>query len=518
MIRSLAQDSAAFPAQCDCLVVGAGIAGLITATRLTAAGKRVVVVESGGERQDTDEHELNRVDMAGQNYEGARLGRFRCLGGTSTRWGGAMIPFLAADIANAQWPVSMDDLVPYLAEVEALFRLPDGPYDLPAIMIAHDGAAPTHLARLGKWPAFGKRNVASLLRHQIEAQDGPEVWTDANVTGFSVANGARVDAVRVAAPDGTLHHIDAAAVYICAGAIESTRLALLLDRTCDQRLLEPHRVVGRYFHDHISSTTGTIEDADRVRLNRLAGFRFEGEGMRNLRFELAQSSPLRTSQPPQFTHLHFAGSDDDGFAALRELFRAVQQRRLPDPAIVGSLVRHAPWLVRAVWWRFVERRVLAPAGCAIDVVSVIEQQPRADNRISLSGDNTDRFGVPLAVINWRVSDDDRATLRASAQAFANAWHTSSLTALGRVQLREDDRIDAQLDGSGGIYHPCGSTRIGATPTDGVVDADCRVFGLDNVRIFSTSVLPTSGGANPTMMMLLIALRSIDRALGWADAN
>ena len=132
MIRVLAGAPAALTRlKADVLVVGGGIAGLLLATRLAGADKRVIVLESDGERQEGETNPLNEVVHLRSVYSGAANGRFRCLGGTSTRWGGAMIPFLAADVADGKWPINHADLMAFLREVERLFALPPGRYDLP---------------------------------------------------------------------------------------------------------------------------------------------------------------------------------------------------------------------------------------------------------------------------------------------------------------------------------------------------------------------------------------------------
>jgi choline dehydrogenase-like flavoprotein len=52
----------------------------------------------------------------------------------------------------------------------------------------------------------------------------------------------------------------------------------------------------------------------------------------------------------------------------------------------------------------------------------------------------------------------------------------------------------------------GTTRMGATEMDGVVDKDLRVYGTDNLFIAGSSVFPTSGCANPTLTIIALALR------------
>src|SRR5436305_338909 len=113
MIRDLGVCSEDHTLETDILVIGAGTVGLLVAVLLRRKGLRVVVVESGGAQQTEDRHPLNEVIQIGDQYEGAENGRFRCLGGTSTRWGGALIPFMAQDFDlaagwEAQWPVGVE--------------------------------------------------------------------------------------------------------------------------------------------------------------------------------------------------------------------------------------------------------------------------------------------------------------------------------------------------------------------------------------------------------------------------
>jgi choline dehydrogenase-like flavoprotein len=109
----------------------------MVATRLARADIRVLVAESGGLTQNGDRHPLNIAEQLGDIYSGAEHGRFRCLGGTSTRWGGAMLPFQKADLElntagwNIEWPITLSALTAYQREIELLFNLCDGQYEVP---------------------------------------------------------------------------------------------------------------------------------------------------------------------------------------------------------------------------------------------------------------------------------------------------------------------------------------------------------------------------------------------------
>ncbi len=58
-------------------------------------------------------------------------------------------------------------------------------------------------------------------------------------------------------------------------------------------------------------------------------------------------------------------------------------------------------------------------------------------------------------------------------------------------------------------HMC-TTRMADSPRQGVVDAQCRVHGVANLYIVSSSVFPGSGFANPTLTIVALALRLGER--------
>ena len=69
-------------------------------------------------------------------------------------------------------------------------------------------------------------------------------------------------------------------------------------------------------------------------------------------------------------------------------------------------------------------------------------------------------------------------------------------------LDDPDLVPDYLD----MKHPTGTTRMSLDPTSGVVDADCRVHGIDNLYVAGSSVFPTSGHFNPTLVIVALAAR------------
>ena len=58
-------------------------------------------------------------------------------------------------------------------------------------------------------------------------------------------------------------------------------------------------------------------------------------------------------------------------------------------------------------------------------------------------------------------------------------------------------------------HPAGTTRMSDSANEGVVDRNCRVHEVKGLYIAGSSVFPTAGHANPTLMIVALAIRLAD---------
>ena len=516
MIRDLLTDQADQPpVDADVLVIGAGTAGLLIATRLAGRGRRVVVLESGGAQQAAETHPLNQVEQTGTGYLGAEAGRFRCLGGTSTRWGGVMVPFLAEDVGPHtagwvdDWGLPWSRLLSHLGDLEQRFHLPPGPYEDPDLLGPVTAGFCTRLAKVAP---VRLRNVATAFQRELRAETGATIWLNAHVTEIVLDESGRAAGAIACAPSGATLNVRAQDVVVAAGTIETTRILLLLDRQHDERIFAPDDVLGRYFNDHISAPIARLDPPDRFALMRLTSFRFDRAGsMRNVRFEMTGPARKAARVPASFMYVYYEGSSEgDGLGALRAVYNALQSRRRPTVAELLAVARHAPWFAQAVWWRFAEKRLLYPANGRFLANLVVEQSPERDNRISLAKDRTDRFGQPLASIHWRVVARDLDAFGRLAEAFVDMWDQSRLGSVAKAVPIPSDDWQAKLTGSGDIFHPAGTVRIGKSPAEGVVGSDLTTFRVPNLHVASTAAFPVVGGANPTMTLLLCACELADR--------
>lgn len=495
----------------DVLIIGGGTVGLIMASLLVKKGLKVIVLESGGTTQEEDEHELNEVIHLSGQYSGAAKGRFRCLGGTSTRWGGALIPIQEGDINPKLWPISHEEIMRYLPDLERIFGVNPGPYEFEKIEGIDKQISKDWIVRFAKWPSFSRRNTVNLIsRKVLKEQENLSIYLNATATNFEVGNDSKLNLVTAQAPDGAKISVQASEVVIAAGAIESTRLLLLLEQQNSQTV-KPNTQLGHYFHDHISVPIANLEPINLSRLNRIFGFGFEANGvMRNMRYELKNTSPLRANIPPCFVHVSFENEGSVGFNAIRDFFRYVQQGRIPTLATFTNLTKSTPWLCQLIWWRYIYKRLLYPDSSKIQVHVVIEQSQEFSNTISLSSSMVDKYRQPLATISWNISKKDSENITKVGDLFKREWQESNFSGIAKFETRPSNDILKDLALGGGINHPCGSTRMGNSLEDGVVNKDLRLFNVKNTRVVATSVLPSSSGSNPTMTLLLLALLAVDK--------
>ena len=67
--------------------------------------------------------------------------------------------------------------------------------------------------------------------------------------------------------------------------------------------------------------------------------------------------------------------------------------------------------------------------------------------------------------------------------------------------------------SWGAHHAASTCRMVKESDDGVVDADLKVHGMDNLYVCSNAVFPSIGAVNPTLTLTALALRLGDHLSG-----
>jgi choline dehydrogenase-like flavoprotein len=153
-------------------------------------------------------------------------------------------------------------------------------------------------------------------------------------------------------------------------------------------------------------------------------------------------------------------------------------------------------------------RIAAKAGALFstkakfETTLYFEQAPNPESRVRLS-DRRDRLGMPGLVLDWKYHADEQAAVVRFARRFADLALASGLANF------IFEPADVDLRTASAANHPMGTTRMANDSSEGVVDRNCRVFGIGNLFIGGSSVFPTGGNANPTFTLLALARRLAD---------
>ena len=106
-----------------------------------------------------------------------------------------------------------------------------------------------------------------------------------------------------------------------------------------------------------------------------------------------------------------------------------------------------------------------------------ELLPLQENRVTVASEVTDQNGIPVARMDYRQCDNDRANI-----AFAKRTLHDIFEAAGAQDVLVIDRY----------AHLVGGCRMGSDPERSVVDSDHRAWEVPNLFITDGSVMPARG--------------------------
>jgi choline dehydrogenase-like flavoprotein len=338
-------------------------------------------------------------------------------------------------------------------------------------------------------------DISFLQRSKMFLNATAKTWTLTSGQGGSLL----VTGLESFSRSGKSVKISAQRYIIAAGAIESARILLEVDRASGQKIFNPRAMPGRFLADHISLPIAEVAREDRNKAREMFGPRFVDGWMRSFRF-LISSAP--SGEPRGFCHLIFE-QDDAGFKVAKELLGALQARRLPDLTVV-NLLRGTGGLSALAYSRLFRSRLHIPNDTPVRLQLDIEQSPSTDNRITLS-EEMDAFGRPRVKVDWSIGEGDIRSMATAAKRVLSLWpnHGGDLPRLNPLGVAQG--LIKPYD----AYHPVGTCSMG-DGDNAVVDFGLKVINTENLWSVSTGVLPTAGTANPTLTVLCLARELADR--------
>jgi choline dehydrogenase-like flavoprotein len=138
------------------------------------------------------------------------------------------------------------------------------------------------------------------------------------------------------------------------------------------------------------------------------------------------------------------------------------------------------------------------------VSCAMEPLASRDNRVTLTSER-DALGMRRVRLTWRPTAAEHAELGQNIATLARSFGGWQ----GAVRVMVADSADWPQPEIGWGNHHMGTTRMANDPTQGVVDADCRVHGISNLYVAGSSVFPSCGPINPTLTIVALAMRLAD---------
>lgn len=528
------------PEPVDVCIVGAGASGGTAAKVLSEAGLKVVALErgpwlkpelfSGDELKYVNRNYLwpdaklkPRTVRPDQDSD-AELFQFsptpQLVGGGTVHWAGWLPRPMESDFIQhslhgdidgaslADWPISYDELEPYLTKVEWEFgctglaeankyepprskpypspplpptqfskkfyegceKLGINAYPIPHAMVTtpHKGRDPSNWT--GFWNQYGDPTTtrSSTLTNFIpEALETGrfELRPDCYVREVTLHADGSAKGVLYTDDEGREVEQEASVVILCPGAIESARLLLMShSNQFPDGLANSSGQLGRNatFHEY-AFAVGLFDKEVDDPLNGWSGNYISGGS-----FEFYETDEDRG---------HIGGcliSASQTCHPINMVF--------PGRPMWGSALKDA------------DRNFFSHA---MKIGLILHDMPVESNRVDLDSDVEDAWGLPVARITHKPHPND--VHMAKWQVDKNA---EILEAAGASKT-----IPVYLETStGNTCHQHGTARMGNDSSKSVLNKWCQAHDVDNLYVLDGSSFPTSLGVNPTLTIMANAWR------------
>jgi choline dehydrogenase-like flavoprotein len=506
----------------DVIIIGTGAGGGTLLWSLAPTGKRILVLERGDfvprEKANWSSRAVNvegkyQTKESWRDKDGKELHPHTnyWVGGNTKFYGAALFRLRKEDFGEIRhhggvspaWPVSYDEMEPWYAKAEQLYRVhgtrgedptdppASGPFPHPAvsheprIQDLHDdfrgqGLRPFHVP-LGIMLDEQNKRASKCIR--CDSCDGfpclVQAKADAHVCcvepalafpNVTLKTGARVTRLhtdpggrtvtRVAVENGGApEEYTADVVVVSCGAINSA--ALLLRSASEKHpngLANSSDVVGRHYMGHVNSVLLAISRCPNPTVFQ------KTLGVNDYYFASKEwGYPMG--------HISFVG-------------------KLDGVALSAGAPAIAPGFT-------LEKM----AKHSLDFWLTSEDLPDAENRVTL--DREGNIVLKYVPNNVTAHERLRATLQSAMQRQRKcSMHGDSchVGLFGR-SLFLGERIPLA-----GVAHQNGTLRFGSDPKTSVLDTNCKAHDLDNLYVVDASFFPSSAAVNPALTIMANALR------------
>lgn len=527
----------------DVVIIGSGAAGGMAAWNLTRKGVNVLMLDAGekfsrakfwshvkpwewrdrvarGQRPPQfylDTKEQPYTTPADRPFELIRVwGR----GGKTNVWGRVALRYSDLDFASAErdgweipWPIRYKDMAPYYDQVDQLIgvcggeddqdSLPGSRYHLPppaprcgerllqkaakgigislvagrraVLTREHNGRAACHYCgACGRGCDIGAFfNSSDYLVEPALATGKLQVVDNAVVArvlvdGKGLANGVQYFDRNTRAE----HTVRARRVIVAASCIDSTRILLNSKSSAyPNGIGNSSDVIGRYL-------------CEQIRFH-LFGFTPELMGAKVQNDDGISGEHIYM---PRFNHRD--GRKRDYIRGFGMQFWGAGAQE--GAGFAKNLPGFGAGLKSAIKQRYPALVALHPYG---------ETLARRENRVTVAGTPVDKYGIPIARIEYTIGDNERKMALDMYETAEAILHAAKAEILPYERLR--------LDSNGSAIHEHGTCRMGADPKRSALNGFCQMHEVKNVFVVDGSAFTSASEKNPTLTILALAWRATD---------
>ncbi len=507
-------DLASLPAPSVC-VVGGGAIGLCVGVTLAKRGVSVVLLEGGGQNLEVESQALQQGESIGHPFHNIGVGRYRVLGGSTVYWGGQVLPFdrfvtgARPWLGHREWPVDADELALYFRHAYELLGLGAACFDNDQIWRSL-GLPPPDLGGdvdlvFTRW--LRTRNLAQHFKRELKQAASLTTVVHANVCAINMrVDGRTVRSVAVRTLSGRHFELEAKSFVLANGTLEIARLLMHPLGDGSAPSWQRSKYLGVPLIDHLDCIGGSVRIIDHAATHRildniyLDGYKYYPKMRLSPR---AQREHGLVDVSAQFLYRTRFSEHLD---YLKMFLRSIREGAAPVSA--RQLPRHLAAVARTAWplavRYFKDRRSFKPMDAEVSLVLYCEQLPNLQSRLELS-DAVDALGMRRLRVHWDVDGREIKSIKYLALRIKEALESRGLAKveLDPKLLDEAPEFVYRLHDA---VHQMGTARMSASPEDGLVDADLKVFGTTNLFIAGAAVFPSTGFANPTFTAIALALR------------
>lgn len=497
----------------DIAIVGAGAAGITLALELERLNPKlsIILLEGGGKTKEDISQELYKGESVGwssRNVDGDDLyyDRVRCIGGSTYAWGGQCRPFESIDfekrdwVPYSGWPIKKTDLDKYYVIAQNYCLLSEPQYNLNIwnkifnskyLTVSNANIKKQNIINSYLFQWARQTRFYNIYSKKLSASENIKLIHYANLLAINLDSAkTNVDNIILKRSiSGKRFHVEAKNFILAMGGIENPRHLLINNLQVSSGIGNESDLVGRFFQQHsYLQETELLLDKNLAKPHEYH-FKFNYKADKfSLMLGLSDDAQ-RQNKSLGYSASLFHSNALTAFTRLK--FAIVNGKYYSKRAYADfkHIVRDFGKFIK--YFPFKNQKYKIYHG--------LEQAPNPDSRIYLSS-KTDLLGLPQVVLDWRFNELDYHTYN-----IGNKYIKSYYENLGAKVISFKENIEKWSKVDGGAHH-IGTTRMAESALNGVVDKNCKIFGVNNLYIAGSSVFPTSSFVNPTLTIVALAAR------------